>query len=148
MRVNSKWESCFGGKIWERLFLKELSNVKFLPMSIVLPNLKDDDDDSILSLSLTAVFIIDHVKSELVSDRCIISLDKWCNLEGMEVAIKGPQNFQTLSLLVLDEVESVTQKYEKNTLRYCPHKVLKKHCKYVMMIDSKVCSQLLTICTH
>ena len=48
-----------------------LSNFKCnqcIAMLIVFPNLEDDDDDSILSLSRTAVFIINHVKSEVVSD--------------------------------------------------------------------------------
>ena len=92
-------------------------------MSIVFPNLEDVDNESIFSLSLTAVFIINHVKSEVVSDWCMISLDKWCNLEGMGPAIKGPQNFQSLTELVLHEVKSVTQKYDKNIYSLC--KVLK-----------------------
>ena len=88
-------------------------------MSTVFPNLEDVDNESILSLSLTALFIINHVKSEVVSDWCMISLDKWRNLEGMGPAIKGPQNFQSLTDLVLHEVKSVTQKYNQNILQYC-----------------------------
>ena len=107
-------------------------------MSTVFPNLEDVDNESIFSLSLTAVFIINHVKSEVVSDWCMISLDKWYNLEGMGPAIKGPQNFQSLPDLVLHEVKSVTHNDNQNILQHCLRKLLK----------SKVWSPLLRICTH